>query len=225
MPCTNTECLPTLMCADDEECPGSDDETHHCVDCKGLCWDDKGATCSACSEYWCADYQEVFKHSACTHLGDIYTIEESECSFADDIENIQKGVCLQCLLKSKLTCKIKDCHFSRAKLLEDWIQFCQRPIPVELATLRRHATNCIIIAELNRIRPANVEDLWPIDMENVILTIFDRELDKKTLPWSKAIKKAESVVRQKKNDGFTVRQKCFSLRKAKIDRDHSPERK
>lgn len=217
-------CLPTGMYAQDKECPGSNDEDHHCIDCEGLWWDDKGIRCERCKSYWCPDWQTTFYHSACSHLGDIYDADE-ECSIADDIETISDaGLCTQCILESKLNCTVEDCKFNRKKILQKWIEFCEVPIDIELVVLKRRSERVSIIAELHRVRPeANaLGEIWPLDMKNMVLFISEvRDPIKYT--WKNILHKTRQIIKQKKAEGFVVKDKCFALRKQ--SRDKSPKRK
>lgn len=59
MSCEYSDCANEGTFAGDE-CPGSDDESHHCVDCGQLWWDEKGLSCDLCGDYWCVDWQHCF---------------------------------------------------------------------------------------------------------------------------------------------------------------------
>ncbi len=39
-----------------DQCPGSDDEDHHCEECGWLWMDDKGCYCEMCNKYYCPTY-------------------------------------------------------------------------------------------------------------------------------------------------------------------------
>lgn len=218
-------CLPTGMYAHDKECPGSNDEDHHCIDCEGLWCDDKGNRCERCGSYWCPDWQTTFYHSACSHLGDIYEADE-ECSIADDIETISDaGLCTQCILQSKLNCTVEDCKFNHKKILQRWIEFCERPIDIDLALLKRDSERVSIQAKLHRVRPGNIDclgELWSLDMKNMVLLVNGVE-DPIKYAWENLLKETQQIMKQKKTEGFIIKEKCFALRKQ--SRDKSPKRK
>jgi hypothetical protein len=225
MACKNPFCLPTCWYVDDAECPGSDSSSHHCIDCDGLCWDEKGATCSECEDYWCTDYQSTFHFSVCTHLGDRYE-EDEESSIGESIEGIQEGLCTQCVLMSNLKCTVEDCKFNHKNLLQAWVKFCERSLDVELATLVRQDEKIIIKAKLYRKRPTyeeNLSGIWGINKEEVELYI-DGVKQPETLSWKKTLNEAKRVIQEQGKEGFTVKSKCFALNE-KHSRDKSPERK
>jgi len=43
----------------EDNCPGSDDETHHCYDCGELWWS-KGLHCDSCEKYYCPSYWQNY---------------------------------------------------------------------------------------------------------------------------------------------------------------------
>ncbi len=224
MACTNPFCLPTCWYVDDAECPGSDSSSHHCIDCDGLCWDDKGATCSGCENYWCTDYQTTFYYSACKHLGDRYA-EGEECSFAEEIQDISEGLCTQCVLMSNLNCTVEDCEFNHKNLLREWVKFCERSLDVRLATLVRHDEEIVIKAKLYRKRPddENIRDIWFINKDEVELYINGIK-EPETLSWKNTLSEAKKLIRQYEEEGFVLKNKAFALN-GKKSRDKSPERK
>lgn len=223
--CDSVYCMPTCWYVEDAECPGSDESTHHCIDCDGVCWDEKGATCSGCENYWCTDYQNTFYYSVCTHLGDRYEADEEECSIAEAVENIQEGLCTQCVLKSNLKCTVEDCKFNYKNLLQTWVKFCERSLDVELASLSGHPEDVVIKAKLYRRRP-NIEDLddiWFINKDEVELYINGVK-ESETLSWKRTLDQAKRLIRQYEKEGFVLKSKAFALNEPH-PRDKSPERK
>lgn len=94
---------------DGDQCPGSDDEMHHCNDCGELAWENKGNYCERCGKYWCVDYQHVF-------IG--YDCSEKEC----DVESM----CSECFLADpSLWCENLKClcSFKRAEVQKEYLQF------------------------------------------------------------------------------------------------------
>lgn len=68
IPCEKDNCA-AFGTFNEEQCPGSDDENHHCVDCGELWWDEKGAFCDLCGDYWCPlGWQNTFVFvESCEH--------------------------------------------------------------------------------------------------------------------------------------------------------------
>ncbi len=59
--CDADNCVNKGTFPENEKCPGSDDENHHCVDCGQLWLDSNGLFCHFCNDYWCVDWQHNFK--------------------------------------------------------------------------------------------------------------------------------------------------------------------
>ncbi len=55
----------------EDNCPGSDAESHHCYDCGELWWNDKGLSCDSCNNYYCPSYwQNYFIFLDCDNCDD-----------------------------------------------------------------------------------------------------------------------------------------------------------
>jgi len=82
----------------DPKCDGSDDEEgmHHCVHCGELVWEDKGARCDRCGDYWCqGGWQNTFVFLDC------------ECA---EEEADEEMLCVDCFLAAPtLWCEDEAC--------------------------------------------------------------------------------------------------------------------
>lgn len=236
-PCDADFCLSGGMHADEDECPGSDDETHHCVDCGQLWWTDKASSCNQCGDYWCPDWQQTFAGCLCSHLEEIYegymdASEENELTGAFDA--LAEPMCATCLLRTPIDCKVEGCEWSRAEILNEWIKFCKQPIVHSWATLERRKDKlkveiCYVRKERNP-DDAKVIESWDIDFNVSILKINGVEQrfnGKHAL--DEAIKEAKKVIAEHEAEGFKPKSPYGSgqsgaLRKP-TSRDSSPKRK
>lgn len=96
------------------QCPGSDDESHHCVaeGCGELWWDEKGLRCDICRDYYCPiHWQTTFVTIDCEHNKGGLSEEEAEDSdYSDDAEMI----CAECYeMNEKYHCKVVGCYCSQ----------------------------------------------------------------------------------------------------------------
>ena len=90
------------------DCPGSDDESHHCVDCGQLWCSSKGLWCEKCGEYWCPDWQHTF-------------ISLGSCERYGEFNDTQ--ICSKCFLgDKKMWCKNDhcDCNLKHQVISEEW---------------------------------------------------------------------------------------------------------
>jgi len=109
-----------------DECPGSDDDTHHCVDCGGLSWDDKGKNCSICDAYWCVSWEWMFVHKLCKHKRDKIDLEEDP-------------ICLQCYFSDPAyQCKIKECSQNLDYYTQKWIKHGESLISIGYTELTKN---------------------------------------------------------------------------------------
>ena len=91
-PCKRAQCAGEGH-FEGEQCPGSDDEMHHCVDCGALAWEDKGLHCALCGAYWCIDWQHTFVFPDC-----------------EQVDLADEGICSECFLgNAKLWCNDEKC--------------------------------------------------------------------------------------------------------------------
>jgi hypothetical protein len=92
------------------ECPGSDDEDHHCVHCGELWWDDKGENCELCGDYWCpVGWQHTF-------------IFLDSCEHNPNLEDISANlICNKCFSGDpKLHCDELDCDLNSIKVAKNY---------------------------------------------------------------------------------------------------------
>ena len=85
----------------EDNCPGSDDENHHCKGCGELWWDDKGLWCDRCEKYYCPVYwQNYFIFLDCDNC---------------DTDNDYEHICPTCFLDTpELWCKnTENCNCSQ----------------------------------------------------------------------------------------------------------------
>ena len=93
-----------------DQCPGSDDEMHHCVDCGALAWEDKGNNCALCGAYWCVDWQNTFIFSHCKQV---------------ELDG-EEGICSECFLEGpEFWCDDPkcDCNCKREKVERTYLDF------------------------------------------------------------------------------------------------------
>lgn len=237
-PCDAEFCLPGGMHADEDECPGSDDETHHCVDCGQLWWDDKGSTCNSCGSYWCPDWQQTFAGSLCKHLEQIYEnlMDASKKNeLTEALESLEEPTCSTCLLRTPIDCKVEGCKWSRAELLKKWIDFCKRPIVHSWAKLVRHHETvdvevCYVRVERSEDDP-EVTEPWIIDFKTSMLKInTNRQVFTGENALQAAIAGAKNQISLSQLEGYIYKvylgeeSRGGALRKSK-SRDSSPKRK
>ena len=112
--CSHPNCTPTF-----QDCPGSDSDSHHCVDCGQLWWDDKGTYCSICNDYWCPDWQGEFE----------YVSDDSD--FEED-----DGVCPKCW-GSKKDMKVKMAKASEERRKKNKLEIKRRLAQMEPEVRKR----------------------------------------------------------------------------------------
>jgi hypothetical protein len=236
-PCDAEMCFPVGMYTNKRECKGSTDEDHHCVDCGGLWWDDKLTACNKCGNNWCTDNQQTFVSSGCEHFEERYEEhcdDEEPDEFCLAFAELDEPMCSSCYLRGTLDCKVEGCKMSRAKVLENWINFCKRPVQHSSATIEHGETKIKLSISYGRVEvdldDEAVIDPWPIDPGKAILCI-DKEFTTFTGETAQddAIKKAKEFIAKKQEEGFTYRTSylshpdgAFRLPKK---RDASPKRK
>lgn len=237
-PCDADLCLSGGMHADEKECPGSDDETHHCVDCGQLWWDDKGQTCDQCGAYWCPDWQQTFAGSLCKHLEQIYEDlmdAHDKGALTKAFDSLEEPMCPTCLLRTPIDCKVEGCKWSRAKMLEKWIKFCKQPIVHSWAKLERHHEKfdveiCYVRKERSEDDPEVIES-WDIDFNTSLLCADGKkELFTGKDALHSAIAQAKILVSGYQAEGYVYCKGLYgvsrggALSKLK-SRDRSPKRK
>lgn len=97
-----------------EECPGSDDENHHCVHCGELWWIDKTYCCGICEGVWCPSWQHEFVWMNCpynTNYYDIFSIGTDE------------GICPECFMKHK---ELHCTNPEKCSCGQNYNEFCRK---------------------------------------------------------------------------------------------------
>ena len=190
-PCEHSSCVGRGTIAKGaEECPGSDDENHHCVDCGELWWEDKGKNCEVCGGYWCPSWQHTFIFMNCPKKGQ---------DFDDDA-----GVCPKCFLADKkYWCKSRkcDCDQKHDKVAEEWEEYQQ------------------LGSEAGRITLVNAEGVtWAYAIHDFLTRVDVRVYRVEVGPAGKsehsdfmqlpeAIRDAQAEVSNRIDQGFTLRPK------------------
>jgi hypothetical protein len=191
--CESEICAARGTFSSDEDCPGSDDDNHHCVDCGELWWDDKGNYCASCSDYWCPGWQNTFIFLDCQ--------SGEEASFADD-----DGICPKCFLSNeKLWCKNADCKCSQKheKVLRKWEEW------------RQHGSESgelVLLKGEERWRAATHDYL---DRDEIRVFFSEKALSLFVSDIETAIQRIKDEARKKLDQGFAVAQNNFygSLKK------------
>lgn len=157
--CKKPKCTRSGMYSDDDVCRESGDEVHHCVECGGLSWENKGNNCEKCGAYWCIDWQQTF-------------INGDECDRSEIRDALPDGmICPQCYFDNpKFHCPDRDCELFHSKCLHDWKTFCHSLINIGSVTLRKEEDMHVRIKlGFARIPPRRKTELWTIDKDRVIV--------------------------------------------------------
>ena len=96
---------------DGDQCPGSDDENHHCEECGELWWDDKGLWCEMCNKYYCPTYHQ----NNFISLDGYYGCKECKEKFENIDVDWDMGICPDCFKKCpEYWCKSNNpqCYFN-----------------------------------------------------------------------------------------------------------------
>ena len=115
------------------DCPGSDDENHHCVDCGQLWWDDKGIYCDLCEDYWCPTWQSTF-HFPEMEFADNDVFDEDEL-------DPDAGICPKCwdadpqVMKAKYKVKSQKFREERQAMLKRVLENMNKK---EKTVVKRH---------------------------------------------------------------------------------------
>ena len=96
--CSKSNCGGTF---EGDDCPGSDDENHHCGECGELWWDEKGSHCERCNDYYCPTYWQ----------NNFIWLDGCQCD--DDMEVDYEFLCPKCFEKCpKYWCKTPKCKLN-----------------------------------------------------------------------------------------------------------------
>jgi len=143
-PCKRVQCAGEGHFEGDQ-CPGSDDETHHCTDCGALAWDDKGNSCDLCGAYWCIDWQFTFVFPNC-----------------ENIELSDEGICSKCFLANpEFWCNDAKClcDNKQDKIQERYVKFKEHgSLCGEVRLVKNEQHFCIHVYRYNGENKARVKE-------------------------------------------------------------------
>lgn len=223
-PCDSDTCLPSF----DRNCPGSDDECHHCDSCGKLCGTEGGAYCYDCQVYWCDSCNYVFQNPPlCSHLRAEKTNQETSVIERE----LNAGLCPHCFFR-RATCIESNCKFNPEQAIKKWEEFIVKPVKLCVAKLSQaneeeseDSVKLSIVYE--RIILESLENCitWPLDQSKVWLYVNHQPRCSFEEPnaFNKACEKANEIIKRYKKDGFGIERATGPLQ-PKSWRDRSPVR-